>query len=359
MKFVHTGDIHYGMCPDSDKPWAREREQAVKASLASIVATVKTEQAELLLIAGDLFHRQPTLRELKEVNYLCSVIPAVQIVIIAGNHDYIRESSALLSFTWAENVHYITTAELDSIALPKLHTEVYGFSYHQKEITEDLLASLHIPENESIRILLCHGGDARHLPLNPSTLAAAGFSYCALGHIHKPQALCSDRVVWCGSPEPLDLTETGAHGCYVGEIDDSTRQLSSLRFIPLSKLQYISLKIQVTPESTNEELLMNVEEEIRRRGAHNIYRLKIQGMRDPDILFEADRLKDRYRIAELIDESEPRYDFPRLFAEHPSDMIGFFIQELDRPDMSELDRKALYYGVNALLRTTDERSSGT
>jgi len=48
-------------------------------------------------------------------------------------------------------------------------------------------------------------------------------------------------------------------------------------------------------------------------------------------------------------------DFAKLFAEHPSDMIGFFIRELDRPNMSKLDKKALYYGINALLRTTDER----
>jgi hypothetical protein len=37
-------------------------------------------------------------------------------------------------------------------------------------------------------------------------------------------------------------------------------------------------------------------------------------------------------------------------------MIGFFVQELDKPGMSALDRKALFYGVNALLRTTEERS---
>ena len=37
-------------------------------------------------------------------------------------------------------------------------------------------------------------------------------------------------------------------------------------------------------------------------------------------------------------------------------MIGFFVQALDKPEMSELDKKALYYGVHALLQTTEERS---
>ena len=64
---------------------------------------------------------------------------------------------------------------------------------------------------------------------------------------------------------------------------------------------------------------------------------------------------NRFRIVEIIDNSEPQYDFSALFAEHPSDMIGFYIQALQKDDMSQVEKKALYYGINALLRTTDER----
>ena len=35
---------------------------------------------------------------------------------------------------------------------------------------------------------------------------------------------------------------------------------------------------------------------------------------------------------------------------------GFYIQALQKPEMSQVEKKALYYGINALLRTTDERS---
>ena len=37
-------------------------------------------------------------------------------------------------------------------------------------------------------------------------------------------------------------------------------------------------------------------------------------------------------------------------------MIGLYIQALQKDDMSAVEKKALYYGVNALLHTTDERS---
>ena len=70
MKFIHTGDIHYGMKPDSNKPWGKERADAVKASLQKIIEVAKKREVDLLLIAGDLFHSQPFSRDLKEVNFL-------------------------------------------------------------------------------------------------------------------------------------------------------------------------------------------------------------------------------------------------------------------------------------------------
>lgn len=52
----------------------------------------------------------------------------------------------------------------------------------------------------------------------------------------------------------------------------------------------------------------------------------------------------------------PQYDFHALFADHPSDMIGFYIQALMKENMSPVEKKALYYGIHALLMTKDERS---
>ena len=99
-----------------------------------------------------------------------------------------------------------------------------------------------------------------------------------------------------------------------------------------------------------------IADEIRKRGAGNIYRFRIRGMRDPDISFDLDLLSGQWNIIEILDESEPQYDFHALFAEHPSDMIGFYIQALMKEDMSPVEKKALYYGIHALLMTKDERS---
>ena len=235
-------------------------------------------------------------------------------------------------------------------------TEIYGFSYPTSEITEPLLNNLDIKDNGRIQILLAHGGDARHLPLDMARLAKAPFSYIALGHIHKPQVLLDRRAAYCGSPEPLDKTETGPHGVFFGEINPVSRQVTALEFLPICQSQYISLAVSVTPKTTNGELAARISQEIQSRGLQHIYRFMIRGMRDPDITFDLNVLESRFRIVEIVDSSEPQYDFAQLFAEHPGDMIGFFIRALQKETMSPVEKKALYYGINALLKTTDERS---
>ncbi len=357
MKFLHAADIHWGMTPDSDKPWCKERTQAIKDTFAQIIELARTREVDFLFISGDLFHRQPLLRDLKEINYLFSTIPAVHVVIIAGNHDRIRSNSAVLGFSWAPNVTYMLNDTMESVFFEDCNTEVHGFSYHTAELHDSLPAdSLNVTFDGRIHVLMLHGGDTTHLPLDNGALAASNYSYIALGHIHTPKILIEKKAAFPGSPEPLDHTETGPRGVLLGNIDPVTRQVDSLEFVRLCRSQYIPLIVNITPRTTNAELELKISQEIKKRGAQNIFRFRIRGMRDPDIVFDFENLVSKFRIVEITDESEPQYDFSALFAEHPSDMIGFYIRAFDKPDPSPIEKKALYYGINALLHTTDERS---
>ena len=356
MRFMHFSDVHLGVVPDDGKPWSEQRAKSIWETLKETIAEAGRRQVDFLFISGDLFHKHPLKRELKEVNYLFSTIPGTRVVIIAGNHDRIRKSSALLSFKWSPNVTYLMDEELSSVYFEDLNTEIFGFSYHTPEIPEDKTAQFTIPNNRRHKILMMHGGDAKHLPFDKSAVAAMPFSYIALGHIHKPAVLIENRMAYPGSPEPLDVTETGSHGYYVGEMDTISGRVTSLEFKAVSQAQYIPLAISVTPATTTLELSQLIADEIRKRGANNIYRFRIRGMRDPETDFDLDFLSGQWNITEIIDESEPQYDFHALFAEHPSDMIGFYIHALLKDDMSPVEKKALYYGIHALLETKDERS---
>ncbi|MGN9172398.1 metallophosphoesterase family protein [Lachnospiraceae bacterium HCP1S3_A8] len=356
MKFIHTADVHWGMEPDSDKPWSRERAQAIKDTFTQVITRARDLEVDFLFISGDLFHRQPLQRDLKEINYLFSTIPAVHVVMIAGNHDRIRSNSAVLSFSWCPNVTFLMNEEMDHIYFSDCNTDVHGFSYHTAEIRENRIDHVEVPFDGRIHVLLAHGGDATHLPFDKNALAVSGFSYIALGHIHKPGILVENKAAFAGSPEPLDKTETGIHGAYYGEINPVSQKVEVLKYLPLCRSQYIPLAVNITASTTNVELEDKISQEIEKRGRQNIYRFRIRGMRDPETEFDLENLTSKFRIVEILDESEPQYDFSALFAEHPSDMIGFYIRALQKPDMSPVEKKALYYGIHALLQTTDERS---
>ena len=357
MRFIHTADIHWGMVPDSDMPWGKDRANDIKATFRKIIDQCRNMSVDCLFISGDLFHRQPMNKDLRELNYLFGTIPSTHVVIISGEHDRIGSNSALLSFKWSPNVTWFLGDQPESVYFDDVNTEVYGFSYHTRELKETVIDGIQPEENNHIHILLAHGGDPDHMPIDADTLSDLPFDYVALGHIHKPVEIAERKVTYAGSPEPLEPSESGAHGIYFGDINPITHKVQRLEFMEISNTNYIPLQIEVTNKTTNEELLQLISRKIEHRGLQNIYRIRIIGKHDPDITFNLDSLCERCRIIETQDESEPEYDFAELYREHPSDMIGFYIRKLLRDDpeeMSYVEKKALYYGINALLKSKKE-----
>ena len=90
MKFMHFSDVHLGAVPDEGKHWSARRARSIWETFAEVVAEAGRLQVDFLLISGDLFHKQPLKRELKEVNYLFSQIPDVKVLLMAGNHDHMQ-----------------------------------------------------------------------------------------------------------------------------------------------------------------------------------------------------------------------------------------------------------------------------
>ena len=69
MRFMHMADVHLGACPDGRADWSETRKKEIWDTFRDSIADARKEQVDLLLIAGDLFHRQPLPQELKEVFY--------------------------------------------------------------------------------------------------------------------------------------------------------------------------------------------------------------------------------------------------------------------------------------------------
>ncbi len=351
MKFIHIADVHLGATPDSTMPWGSLREKEIWSSFQNIISLCNQEKVDLLLIAGDLFHRQPLVRELKEVNYIFGKLEMTQVVLMAGNHDFIGARSYYQGFEWDKRVSMFVDETMDIIEFPELDTEVYGLSYHNRDITAPLYDALTPKNNDRTHILLAHGGDEKDIPINRKKLQTSGFDYIALGHIHKPE-LMSDRMAYSGSLEPLDKNEIGERGYILGEVVKDTEGVrkTSIRFVPCSQRQYKRLNLLVNQDTTNGALLDQAREAIRNNGENNIYSFCIQGVRDETIHFDKEALKGIGNILELEDQSVPDYDFDLLYKENSDNMIGLFIQKIrENAKQDEVARKALYYGIEALL----------
>lgn len=347
MRFIHMADVHLGAAPDGQSSWSEARKKEIWETFRSSIEDAKREQVDLLLIAGDLFHRQPLVEELKEVNYLFSTLTGTRVVLMAGNHDYLQPASAYLNFPWSRNVVCLFSRECECVRFPEIDTEIYGLSYYRQEIAEPLYEGIH-PVNEKrkgCRILLAHGGDAKHIPLNRQFLQTSGFDYIALGHIHKPQIVIKDRAAYSGALEPVDCNDTGAHGYILGEY---TRGRIRLKFVKKAKREYIALQFPVEKSDTTFSLRDKLEKKIEELGWQNIYRITLGGYRSPRVHFDTDKLKEFGMVLEVEDQTKPLFHLEELKKKYHGQMIGRYIESFEG-QKSQTEEKALQYGLEALL----------
>ena len=345
MKFVHAADLHIGATPEAGRPWGRERAGAVSLALPRIIELCNETDADLLLIPGDLFDRQPLKKDLREAAYNFSRLKKAQVVITAGNHDFLSSDTPYSTFDLGHHVHLITSAALSSIFFPELNTEVHGLSYYGRVIKQPLFDTAAAPHDGRLHILLAHGGDADHIPINYTALSSSGFDYVALGHIHRPKVFGGVHMAYSGSPEPLDHTDTGARGCLSGEVTEST---FSLHWHPIASSQYRDEEIKVLPDSTWSEIRETAAEALARHPL-DLFNITLSGRRDPSVTIDRGQLISLGRISSVSDRTIADYDLDALERDHRDDIIGKFITAMKNRG-GELSEKALYYGLAELVK---------
>ena len=351
MKFIHTGDIHLGAAPDTGHPWSETRKSEIWDSFRSLIRDVRDQKADLLLIAGDLFHSQPALPELREVNHLFAQIPATRIVLIAGNHDCILPGSGYPDFPWENNVTGLFDSQCECVRFPDIRTEVYGFSYDRQEIMEPRYDDLKPLNNGFTHILLAHGGDARHIPIHPAVLEQSGFDYIALGHIHKPGAVIPKKAGYCGALEPIDRGDTGSHGYILGEIHGKH---VSTKFVPKAKREYRSLVLPCSAGDTTFSVRERLEQQILQCGKEHIYQVILKGSHESGSRFDTRLLLNAGHILEIEDTTVLQYDLNALKQQYRGQIVARYIESFEGHERSLTEEKALQYGLEALLEAGRE-----
>lgn len=271
-----------------------------------------------------------------------------KVVLIAGNHDYIKKDSYYRTFSWCPQVTMLAGSRLQVVEFPELQTAVYGLSYHEREIPEGLYDNAARQKQQPYEVLLAHGGDERHIPIKRNKIMSLGYDYVALGHIHKPGELIKGQAVYAGALEPIDKNDVGEHGYIKGEI---TNQGVKLEFVPFAKRSYIHAVVPVTEHMTNHELKERIRELIRRQGTQHLYKIILRGFRDAETEFDTANLDPFGTVLEVVDESVPAYDYAKLKHQNKGNLLGKFIQSMEGCEEGSIEQQALCEGVHALLET--------
>lgn len=379
MKFMHIADVHLGVVPDKGKSWSDTRAREVQETFLRTLKAAQEEQVDLLLIAGDLFHFPPTVSMLRELDTQLQELKNVTTIIIAGNHDYIVPGSPMERYEFQSDTVILRAGAAEQLVFDDLKTCVTGISYERQKIKEPLYDDLtpqlawqiseegekasadgftegfdkesdkKYPEKlrEYVQILLAHGGDAEHSLIDREKLRKSGFDYIALGHIHKPEVIIPDYMIYAGSLEPIDYTDTGERGYVIGEVMGKEVRT---KWIPFSCRQYIDLKIDVDESWTNYQLQRVVQEQIEESGSEHIYRIILKGMRSAGLLPDLTSLQHIYQITEILDDTHEAFDYEQLRKENADNLLGRFIEQMYTSDNTELEQRALEYGVKALMK---------
>lgn len=364
MKFIHMADVHLGAEPESKTALGPVRKAEIWDAFRDVIELCEREKIDLLLIPGDLFHGQPLLRDVKEVDYLFRSLSHTKVVMIAGNHDCLLPESHYYDVTFPENVTFLMDHHADSVYLPELNTEVFGLSYEVKQIAEARYDDIHIRDANRINILIAHGninGGDKSIPIRRAAIEAAGFDYAALGHIHTRIDI-SHRIAYTGGFEPLERKETGKKGYIRGEItkQENGKSLLCWEFVPHARREYVQLRIEVKADTTELSLCEKILEEMQSRGMQHMYLVTLAGTRARERVWQEPVIKDIIRnrgglLVEFSDESIPDFSVEQLREEERGTLVGRFIEAMEQVEDRELGAKALQYGLQAMLARDDKK----
>lgn len=231
FRFVHTADLHL----DSPLAAVALRDPALAARIGAatrtaferIVALCLEEAADALLISGDLFDGR--IRSAKTAAFLLRGLErlgeaGVRTFLIYGNHD--AESRLTQRLSLPTSVHAFD-GRGGTVRLEEHGVAIHGVSFRQRHAPESLLPKLAGPVAGLFNIGMLHtslGGAEGHdvyAPVSVAALAAHGFDYWALGHIHARRVHAETPwIVMPGTPQGRDMGETGAKSVTLVTVED-------------------------------------------------------------------------------------------------------------------------------------------
>ncbi len=324
IRIIHAADLHLdppfeGLPPEK----AAQRRAELRRLPAQLAGAARRRQADLLLLAGDIFDGTRVYPETGEAFADALADLGIPVFIAPGNHDFYSLRSPWARLKLPENVHVFTSPRLECAALDTLGVRVWGAGYDAASCP-GLLRDFR-PEKVGgvLDILVLHAEVGRpgspYCPVTVEELERSGFDYAALGHVHTCSGLrrageCC--YAWPGCPAGRGFDECGPKGALFVEL---SAEECSASFLPLGQREYRTLTVDAGAD---------IAAALPADAAEHIYRITLTGeceqAPDPEAIRAG--LSPLVYDLTLIDETRPAED---LWAHLEDDTLrGVFLRRM-------------------------------
>jgi exonuclease SbcD len=268
LRFVHAADLHldspFRGIGSASAAVKQRLESATLAAFRRVVDHTMECKADFLVIAGDIYDsKDRNLRALvwfrNEMERLAE--QNIPVFIVHGNHDPLNGWGS--GFQLPPNViTFGGHADTEPfIRRGREAAQVTGISYTRERVTDNLASSLTPDGGSPYSIAVLHAnvghqsGHADYAPATVADLAAAGFNYWALGHVHTRSVLATDpaTIVYPGNTQGRNPREAGPRGCY--QVDVDTHGRAHLEFIETSVVRWTHIELSVAHMNSMNELV--------------------------------------------------------------------------------------------------------
>lgn len=239
MKLIHLSDLHIGKRVN-EVPMIEEQSYI----LAQILRIIDAENADAVLIAGDVYDKSVPSAEAVTLfdDFLCRLAKRkLPVLIISGNHDSperlafgnrLMDSCGIhISPVYDGTVSCIplrdTYGKVNFYLLPFIkpsHVKRYFPESHIESYTDACRVAVEQMQVDPAQrnVLLTHQFVTGASTCESEEISVGGsdnvdasvfecFDYVALGHLHGPQNIGCNRIRYCGTPLKYSFSEEAHH----------------------------------------------------------------------------------------------------------------------------------------------------
>ncbi len=357
LRFIHSADWHLDRpfkglshLPDSIKKHVQD---STFKAMDNILSLAISEQVDFIIIAGDLFdqnHRSIRAQMRAKAGFEQLKKHNIAVYLSHGNHDPLSDPSVQVDFPDNVFVFGSKVSCFEHLTDSGTRVHLYGFSYPNRHITEDMVPYYEKKDGADIHIGILHGsirGNMDHdnyAPFSLESLETKRLDYWALGHIHKGGTLNRQPfIAYSGDIQGLSSKETGEKGVLLVEWQHDQPVVTSHSTSDMVWLEKVVNASECTDIQSLLIILEQLKNELRKKQVPVLLKIILTGSGP-----FSEKLQEAAVIEELLDFLRDREDEEETF---------IWVRSLTSEMTPEWDREDLHKQpsfIGEMLRYSDE-----